>query len=80
MTEKKRRGRPPGTGKNKPKAVHLAEEKVEMPEGISELKGNEKRPDGFAIDCDRYNVPPFPEDWDKLSKVAKLQWLTANKK
>lgn len=72
-------GRKKGS-KNRPKVSPLVEEKMEMPDGISELKGNGKRPDGFAIDCDKYDVPPFPEGWEKMGKIERLQWLTAHRK
>jgi hypothetical protein len=75
MTEEKRkRGRPPGSGKKK--EVVLAEptqfdkDFKEKGFGITPNKGI------LAVNGDKFK--PLPDNWYSLSKTDKLQWLTAN--
>lgn len=90
MTEEKRkRGRPkkvkPDEG-NAPKIQTFAPiypsdtpvndpVSLSLPEGVTEISGK-GRPDGLAINADKFK--PLPDNWFSLSKVDKLQWLTAN--
>jgi len=98
MTEKKKRGRPPGSGKKQSadnqKTYSKSDDQIKQeaadgfreeqtksyPDGIFELKGNGKRPDGLAIDAAKYNVPPFPSDWGNMGKVDRLKWLKSHNK
>jgi hypothetical protein len=54
-------------------------EVIETIDGVQELpplKG--VQPSGLAIDTEKFNVPPFPSNWNEMGKVQKLEWLTAN--
>ena len=90
MTEKKKRGRPPGSGKgskNRPKIEPFdpskldqeVKEVLQMPDGVFELQAHGNRPEGLAIDADKYNIN-FPSNWNEMGKIAKLQWLTEHKR
>ena len=70
MTEKKKRGRPPKAKK---------EDVPPLPDGVTEISRSLNTKGGFAIDTEKFSTP-FPDNWDSLGKVAKLQWLTENKK
>jgi hypothetical protein len=107
MTEKRKRGRPPGSGsKNKPKidkgtrpvtGQSIVASINSSLSKFAHLKNQPKQDGGFvgalpavnAKDCiikegfndiaNGRNETPYPSNWESLSKVAKLQWLTANR-
>jgi hypothetical protein len=54
-------------------------EKVELPDGVTEISRSLNHAGGFAIDVSKFHTP-FPDNWDKLSKTDKLSWLTSNRK
>jgi len=77
MTElKRKRGRPPGSGKKKP-IIYQDGVVSELPDGIEELEPAKDRPAGLAIDIEKFETP-FPKDFFEMSKIDKLQWLTAH--
>jgi hypothetical protein len=64
--------------KNKPKTLtehHIDDSKSgdrnELMEGVTQLSNG-----GMAIQADKFK--PLPDNWFSLSKVQKLEWLTAN--
>jgi len=88
MEEKKKRGRPPGSGKKVFKEGWESakdykpseQERYDSGPHVKEFKDE-------AVDIknsikERHDkaLPEFPADWDKMGKVDRLKWLTANKK
>ena len=75
MTEKKKRGRPPGSGKNKlvvppkPETEFDADFK-EKGWGVTPNKGI------LAVNADKFE--PMPDNWLSMSRVDQLKWLTAH--
>lgn len=68
-------------GTPKLKGLHLAKDQA------YDEWSNEFKEKGFAttpnkgiltVDADKFK--PLPDDWFSLGKVAKLQWLTANRR
>lgn len=80
MEQKKKRGRPPGSGKKvlvEPDAKNdLQSQVVAAMEkaGITPLVVTS--PEKAKAD----EVVEFPKDWSAMGKVERLKWLTANKK
>lgn len=79
--EKRKRGRPKGSGKKKEIIPIPTQEKAVLLNGpifdsgriqkrINELINHEPLP---------FKEVPYPSNWNELSKVAKLQWLTENR-
>jgi len=113
MTEKKKRGRPPGSGKknkepsietpNKEEVKHnqvtyqdvvdlgVAMAKESFKKSAAKFKRDkEGRLDihnpveaaalARALYCESSQKEvPFPSDWDKMGKIDRLKWLTANR-
>ena len=81
MTEKKKRGRPPESGK-KMVAITQTPEKPTILNGpvfdegriqkrINELANHQSIP---------FEETSYPSNWNELGKLAKLQWLTEHRK
>jgi|HubBroStandDraft_3_1064219.scaffolds.fasta_scaffold204094_4 hypothetical protein len=91
--EKKKRGRPPGSGKKKevvgpfnPDKLQKEVDEVFKPskmEAIAEVMENVELANR-AIAKLRQNPATsersYPSNWGELGKVAKLQWLTEHRK
>lgn len=76
MTEKKKRGRPRKVDSTPaPKDPAHEEWATEFKE-----KGFATTPNKGILTVDADKFKPLPDDWFSLGKVAKLQWLTANRK
>jgi hypothetical protein len=93
MTEKKKRGRPPGSGKKKNDLPQNTEMILPGPIGtvaftdgttseILQTKSDYQKGSLTITLSPRKPVEetPYPPNWNELGKVAKLQWLTANRK
>jgi len=85
MTEKKKRGRP------RKIVSSFKELKEAIDEGFKPVSSNNGRLvvtdqiDAAALARHPKNASakdevPFPENWDKMGKIDRLQWLTAHKK
>lgn len=72
MTEKKKRGRPPGSGKKKPEIRYVDPVTTE----VSVALHNAEHPEQFT---ETYTVP-YPSDWDKMTKSEKLAYFTEHRK
>lgn len=82
MTDKKKRGRPPGS-KGKPKTLSSFKELQEvMNEEVASFTTTRISENQVLshVSNSKGEITPFPEDWDKLGKIDKVQWLTANRK
>ena len=76
MTENKKRGRPPGSGKKK---------LVAPPQGPSTQFDADFKEKGWgvtpnrgilAVNADKFD--PMPDNWLSMSRVDQLKWLTAH--
>ena len=81
MTEPKKRGRPPGSGKKKELIQVPTPDKPVILNGpvfdagriqkrLNELTNHEPIP---------YEETPFPDNWSAMGKIDRLKWLTANR-
>ena len=68
MTEKKKRGRPPGN-----KKVVVVDTGADVKVSHDEFHEN-------IIGQYQKSETAYPSNWNELGKVAKLQWLTEHKK
>ena len=74
MTEnKKKRGRP----KKVNPADYAADEKVAVTASVS-IDNLNRLKEHFNDIANGRDDTPFPPNWDTLSKVDKISWLTAN--
>lgn len=95
MTEKKKRGRPPGSGKKGINEIvaNIEPVKSEVNETLANFHPSKfEKMIGVLQDVElakksieklkktSSSEPIYPSNWNELGKVAKLQWLTANKK
>lgn len=87
--EKKKRGRPPGSGKKKSEGDYMPHSPLEplaefvedmamVQKKIAQLKGEIPNPKGKPIDINAIPETPFPDNWSAMGKVEKLKFLTAN--
>jgi hypothetical protein len=80
MTEEKRkRGRPPGTGKKKEVVGPFNPDNLQKEfNEVFEEKGYGVTPNKgiLAVNADKFE--PMPDNWFSLSKIDKLQWLAAH--
>jgi hypothetical protein len=77
MTEHKKRGRPPGSGKKK----EVLASKVDFKPTTTAAYDGEKLTD-LTIDEPVMVIPAkyFPSNWNEMGKVDKLKWLTEHRK
>lgn len=90
MTEKRKRGRPPGSTKKKEVPIARLPEQVAVEITVAKaMKNGTMVVDDPILAASLARSPkcesakdhtPFPDNWDSLSKLAKLQWLTAQKR
>lgn len=83
MTDKKKRGRPPGSkGKSKVEPFNSSKLDQDVDTDVVEEKNVAENISKALVRHfgDGPNVTPFPSNWNDLSKIDKLQWLTANRK
>lgn len=71
---KKKRGRPPGSGKKK-ENLHAAMTPAEINEDAEMFK-----PDNLLarLPFESTNETSYPSNWNDMGKIAKLEWLTAH--
>jgi len=79
MTEKKKRGRPRKIQSAEDAYKAMESEGLATPEEVVKIREiidkGIKDEDGPSKKMENW-----PEEWEKMGKVAKLQWLTANRK
>ena len=93
MTEKRKRGRPPGSGKKKEvvgpfnpdKLSAEVKEVFDAPKNDTMADEHPMYQEVSADDLKLYNdfvyrpVADLPPNWNEMSKVDRLKWLTANR-
>ena len=83
MTEKRKRGRPPGSGRKKEVISPLNPDEVALSnKGVMVVKDPILAASlARAPQCESAkDETSFPANWDSLSKITKLQWLTEHRK
>ena len=85
MTEKKKRGRPPGSGK---KATNKEPKYIKSPleplvEAVNKAMEEKGLTPLFISNPEKIKASDlfdFPEGWDKMGKIERLKWFKSQNK